>query len=38
MNKHKGITYGMEENIWKLCDQQGINFQTTQIAYTAQYL
>lgn len=38
LTKHKAIIYGMEQNIWKLCNQQGINFQTTKTAYTVQYL
>ena len=27
----------MQENICKPCDQQRLNFQKTQIAYTTQY-
>ena len=29
-------TYGMGENICKLCDRQGINFQNIQTAHTTQ--
>ena len=27
----------MGENIWKGCDQQGVNIQTIQTAHTTQY-
>ena len=26
-----------EENVFKQCDQQGVNIQNTQITHTAQY-
>ena len=35
--QNEKTTYRMGENICKWCDQQGINFQIIQIAYTAQY-
>ena len=33
----KKTTYRIGENICKQCNQQGINLQNIQIAYTAQY-
>ena len=30
-------TYGMAENIWNLCDQQGVNIQNIYTAHTTQY-
>ena len=36
-HKQNEITYGMGENICKQCDQQGINFQNTQVSHTVQY-
>ena len=35
--QNEKTTYGMGENICKLCDWQGINFQDIQTAYVAQY-
>ena len=35
--QNKTTTYELEENICKWYDQQGINFQNIQMAYTAQY-
>ena len=35
-NYKQNITYGMEENICKWCDHQGINFQNMQIPQTTQ--
>ena len=35
--QNEKTTYGMRENICEWCDQQGINFQNIQTAYTAQY-
>jgi len=34
---NKRTTYGLEENICKWCDQQGLNFQNIQIAHVTQY-
>ena len=34
--QNKKTTYGMGENICKLCDRQGINFQNIQTAHTTQ--
>ena len=35
--QNKNIADEMGENIFKLCDQQGLNIQNIQIAHTAQY-
>ena len=34
--QNKNTAYKLGENICKQCDQQGINFQNIQTAYTAQ--
>ena len=34
--QYENLTYGLGENICKLCDQQGINFQNIQTAHTTQ--
>ena len=34
---NKRTAYGLEENICKWCDQQGLNFQNVQIAHVTQY-
>ena len=37
--QNEKTTNGIGENIniWKLCDQQGLNFQNIQTAHAAQY-
>ena len=35
--QNKEIAYGMQEIICKHCDQQEVNVQNMQIAYTTQY-
>ena len=35
--QNKNTTYGMGKNIWKQCDQQGVNIQNTQTVHTTQY-
>ena len=32
--QNEKTTYGLGENIWKWCDQQGLNFQNIQTAPT----
>ena len=36
--QNEKTTYGLGENICKQCNQQGINFQNIQTAYTTQYI
>ena len=35
--QNKKTTYGMEGNICKQCDRQGLNFQNIQMAHTTKY-
>ena len=35
--QNEKTTYRMGENIYKWCDQQGLNFQNIQTAPTARY-
>ena len=32
--QNEKTTHGMQENIYKLCDKQGVNIQNIQTAYT----
>ena len=34
--QNENTTYGMGENIYKCCDQQGLNFQNIPTAHTTQ--
>ena len=35
--RNEETTHGLGENICKRCNQQGLNFQNTKTAHTAQY-
>ena len=35
--QNEKTTHRLGENICKLCDQKGLNFQNTQIAHTTQH-
>ena len=35
--QNENTTYRMGENIYKQCDQQGLNFQNIQTAHITQY-
>ena len=36
LKQNKKMTYELGENICKLCNQQGLNFQNIQTAYATQ--
>ena len=35
--QNEKTTYGLGKNIFKRCNQQGVNIQNTQTAHTTQY-
>ena len=35
--QNEKTTYRLGKNVWKRCDQHGLNFQNVQTAHTTQY-